>query len=415
MDPTVAELASFANLNGIIPWAGLHDNMVAALRTAAGTHNSFAKSYLSPNGRGRRQWPPRAFSPHRCCPSRRRRSATHGGEGGEPTASPDITGVGGSRGGVASAVEDAQAKSLRRVAKHPRRSVVESDAAPPGHGHVRGRPPSGAQKHRKLKELCGRLARAARVVRALRSRAAATLGPEGPSESSRETQTKEQRPARGGSPWDLLRGSVVAGVNSLDVAAPANQAKLQWQVDNILVVHFGIDCRTFSRAREIPRPGVPVRPLRSRDHPDGLPNLTVVEREAVQNANVMVEVVVEMCSRKATQGGSFIVENLARSRCAHVLRDLLSQLRLRRQNKEGHSAPEQPSGTPGTSKECKGTDICDFTHAQHAQWGVNYAEGRMQLDKRKEAKYPEELCRVLARIIAQAAADGRARSRGFDL
>ena len=59
-----------------------------------------------------------------------------------------------------------------------------------------------------------------------------------------------------GPAWDLLRGS------QYDVLRKENVERLQRQVAASLVVHFGTECKTFSRAREIQRPGLKLsRPL----------------------------------------------------------------------------------------------------------------------------------------------------------
>ena len=59
------------------------------------------------------------------------------------------------------------------------------------------------------------------------------------------------------------------------------------------VVWFGIDCSTFSRARDIPLAGSP--PVRSEDYPDGLPNLPVPVEASISRANSMARFVAEAC------------------------------------------------------------------------------------------------------------------------
>ena len=64
-------------------------------------------------------------------------------------------------------------------------------------------------------------------------------------------------------PWDLLRGKCVF----------KDRLTLMRDVDMSCLSHWAPNCATFSRAREIPIPGVlhAPRPIRSTEYPEGIP------------------------------------------------------------------------------------------------------------------------------------------------
>ena len=58
-------------------------------------------------------------------------------------------------------------------------------------------------------------------------------------------------------PWDLKRGRVIDGENEFDVRATRASKRLVGILDVTAVSHWGNECRSFSRARGKPIPGVP--------------------------------------------------------------------------------------------------------------------------------------------------------------
>lgn len=118
-----------------------------------------------------------------------------------------------------------------------------------GHKGASPQPRQDADKRRKLEELRGRLARAGRVVRALRTRASSGSAATSGASASASIASASDNTTQVGIPWDILRGEVLSGANSLDIMAGGSRDKLHKQIDDSLVVHFGIECRTFSRAR----------------------------------------------------------------------------------------------------------------------------------------------------------------------
>ena len=94
-------------------------------------------------------------------------------------------------------------------------------------------------------------------------------------------------------------------------------------------VHLGPPCGTSSRAREKPVPKAKRRegapqppPLRSEEHPEGLPQLwldpppklfTLEHRVRVEKANVLYALTAEIATWCATDGVAFSIENPERS------------------------------------------------------------------------------------------------------
>ena len=76
---------------------------------------------------------------------------------------------------------------------------------------------------------------------------------------------------------------------SHDLSHPLRQASLHEQLQEACFLSVAMDCSTKSRAREIPRQfadGRPApQPLRSEQHPEGLPNLSASNAERVRIDN----------------------------------------------------------------------------------------------------------------------------------
>ena len=65
---------------------------------------------------------------------------------------------------------------------------------------------------------------------------------------------------------------------------------IEAESDSLVHAHFAPSCGTCSRAREIKVPGLPIerqpQPLRSNEHPDGLPCLLEADQKRVDAANL---------------------------------------------------------------------------------------------------------------------------------
>ena len=85
----------------------------------------------------------------------------------------------------------------------------------------------------------------------------------------------------------------------------------------LLWEHFAPVCGTASKAREIPRPEVNVapRPLRSREHPLGLPTLSPGEQQRVDVANELFRYTCELFAFCVRRG---ILATMENPRCSYL-------------------------------------------------------------------------------------------------
>eukprot|EP00435_Cladocopium_sp_Y103_P021191 s84_g5.t1 len=100
---------------------------------------------------------------------------------------------------------------------------------------------------------------------------------------------------------------------SHDLSDPRRQASLHDQLQSVCFIAAALDCSTKSRAREIPRDfgdgRPPPRPLRSEQHPLGLPELTGAQKERVSKDNAAAHFVLEEIDLVVDRGGASVREN----------------------------------------------------------------------------------------------------------
>ena len=252
---------------------------------------------------------------------------------------------------------------------------------------------------------------------------------------------RRRRSVRAASPWDLQRGGSDDGANSFDVLVPENQAKLEALIKQCSVVHFGTECKTFSRAREIPRELVAgggrsgrevrlPRPLRSGAEPAGLADLSESERRAVQKGNAMARITAAAAEQLAHDGFYFIVENPARS----WLWSLPEFVRLgsRREVRVWRShACMFDGGLRKDTAFMSNVDLsevmrccsnsggrCDRTGLPHQEWTPTWdpVRHRAVFPTAGAAEYSRPLCEALAEGIRRAitATLDQDRAREFD-
>lgn len=126
-------------------------------------------------------------------------------------------------------------------------------------------------------------------------------------------------------------------VYQCDVGDPAQlkllKEYLMAERESLLHAHFASSCGTASRAREKPIPNMPrhkqPKPLRSDNHPDGLPNLAPKDLERVILANMSYDATMDLLVFLVSLGVSCSIENPTNSlfwKYGTVAR-VLSQLR----------------------------------------------------------------------------------------
>ena len=108
--------------------------------------------------------------------------------------------------------------------------------------------------------------------------------------------------------WHCMR-PIDWALNPADDLADDNvqAAQLKCLGFDIDVAWFGIDCRNFSRVRDIPMKGM--RPVRSDAHPAGLPDLPTKLAEDINSSNNLASFVVRACRLLLRRGARFVIEN----------------------------------------------------------------------------------------------------------
>lgn len=115
-------------------------------------------------------------------------------------------------------------------------------------------------------------------------------------------------------PWDLLRGRCVF----------KDGKALGCEVGKADLTHWAPNCSTFSRAREIPIPGVkcPPRPLRSETYPMGiaeeLNRMSPKSRKRLMDDTTMANMSADWAHSKHKKGRYFTLEHPARSLALHL-------------------------------------------------------------------------------------------------
>ena len=199
-----------------------------------------------------------------------------------------------------------------------------------------------------------------------------------------------------------------APVINLDLRDPEQQDRLWPEIRRAHVVWLAPPCGTSSAARRIPLHGrhKGPRPLRSRAHPDGVPDLTSTDAARVASANALYDFASKVFSFCLKQGTLCIVENPASSLMWQTswFRDLLRQSQVYWH--EFHScmygsARRKRTGLLSTTRLPGLMRRCDASHS-HKAWGRTRTVDGWTFATAEEAAYPQALCRAAARDISLA-------------
>ena len=217
-------------------------------------------------------------------------------------------------------------------------------------------------------------------------------------------------PFRINPPWDLLRGKDVF----------ESTPELEDDVFNADLTHWGPNCATYSRAREIPIHNVknPPRPLRSLLHPKGIPcevaRMTRKQKRRLDDDTRMADMAAEMSLERARAGKWFSLEHPAGSiawsleswkelsnepgvhRCVYSTCMYEGSRRRKMQalltNVKGIEAE--------LNKVCQGGKVCDRTGAPHLKWRpVTSGNKVVQFQTGDEREYPVGFCKAYARGV----------------
>lgn len=220
--------------------------------------------------------------------------------------------------------------------------------------------------------------------------------------------------------WDLLRGR--------DVFRDAEL--FEYETMNADSAHFAPNCATFSRAREIPIPGVscPPKPLRSSLHPRGIPE----ERSKLsKRARLRMDRDTEMAADSARRciirhkiGLPFSLEHPGRSialdleewkslmsmegvYCTFYHTCMFEGSRRRKYQILIHNQKELQE----LGRECPSNGLCLRTGKPHEKWRPLVSKGRVeQFITGEEREYPPGFCSAYAIAMTKAVRTKRVKS-----
>jgi len=196
-----------------------------------------------------------------------------------------------------------------------------------------------------------------------------------------------------------------AAILRLDLSSPQGKKKARELLSHprLLFVFFAPPCGTCSRARGIPVAGKGPKPLRSEEHPEGLPGLESESRDfaRVQAANDLYQFTAQLVSELSALGVAWCVENPDRSFMWSLpsFRALLSAPSVvdvrcsmcmygGKRNKITRLRFSPPSLFESVSS------LCDGSH-KHEPWGKLGSSFASAL----EAAYPAEFAEVLVQNV----------------
>ena len=177
---------------------------------------------------------------------------------------------------------------------------------------------------------------------------------------------------------------------------------LEWvQHPKCKYVHLGVPCGTASRAREMPLEGGPY-PLRSPEHPDGLPNLSQRDQERVRKANLVYAAACRIILACHASGTAWSLENPTNSlfwltsfwRC--VMKQTDPWYATFHSCMYGGARAKSTTLAGSMAKLATLSVDCDKQH-NHLPWGktsTGFATA-------EETEYPLGLCVALAQVVQE--------------
>ena len=196
-----------------------------------------------------------------------------------------------------------------------------------------------------------------------------------------------------------------ATIYVFDLLNPKDRELLYHWLDSDLVawVHLAPVCGTCSRARQIKNGGPP--PLRTEEHPMGLPTLNEAQQERVNLANAMYLEACKIFDHCIARGILVTLENPTRS-----LFWLTSYFVLLKEQHEIHYSDSQmcmlggrrPKWTRLAASFAAIAEMnveCDKSH-EHLPWGKTItSEGHEVFATSLEAEYPRKFCISLVQCV----------------
>jgi hypothetical protein len=195
---------------------------------------------------------------------------------------------------------------------------------------------------------------------------------------------------------------------NLDLTDPHSWTILRYIVDqcNVIGVHLAPPCGTCSRAREIKISDAwhGPQPLRNREHPYGVPDMSAKDWTRVEQANTLYFHMSEFCKFLNEQCITWTMENPTNSWLWELpcLEELMAQMFFTSFHScayggRRYTATSFLTNNPVFLVMCL---ECDGQH-EHLPWGID--EETKQFSTALEAEYPKRLCEEYARILMDLA------------
>ena len=224
-------------------------------------------------------------------------------------------------------------------------------------------------------------------------------------------------------PWDLLRGKDVFR-DSRELAEDLDVADIR---------HWAPNCATFSRAREIPIPGVksaPI-PLRSEEFPRGIPcevdRMSSKAKRRLELDTNMADMAAKDCIDADERGKVFTLEHPGRSIALHLesWKTLLQRRRVRAyhyhtcmfvgsRRKKFQVLITNSEYFLAMERECKGGKVCDRTGEPHLKWRPTVTGGKvLQFITGDEREYPKIFVPPMPHVFPSCWNPAKVSSKSF--
>ena len=204
-----------------------------------------------------------------------------------------------------------------------------------------------------------------------------------------------------------------SSVIKLDLTRDVDRSVLDKWLDSdmLLWIHLAPVCGTASRAREIRLLPTDPRPLRSREHPDGLPNLAGSELCRVQIANQLVDFACELFQKATRKDILVTMENPSNSYfwSTSFFISLWRSVEIYCADFQvcmyGGSRAKWTRFVANFYSITELSIECDNKH-DHAPWRFAAGpDGKRVRATSLESQYPRKLCIAVSQIVLQVAQD----------
>ena len=114
--------------------------------------------------------------------------------------------------------------------------------------------------------------------------------------------------------WEVIALDILID-SRMDLSDAAFQQACEPYLEAADATMWAPDCSTLSRARERPLPGHPnpPAPLRSAEHPEGIPTLGRADQARVDAANSFIKFTLQQATKAADSGRATVLESPLRS------------------------------------------------------------------------------------------------------